>query len=59
MRKREKVMTRLKITRRDALKAGGVAAIGAALPAPAQGNVPGQMEAAIRSVLGAAKIQKG
>jgi sulfur-oxidizing protein SoxY len=52
-----------RITRRDALKAGTAAAI--ALPAPAQAqmfNAPGtagQMEAAIRSVLGEAVIRKG
>jgi len=53
-------MTRRSITRREIL-AGGVAA--AAIPAAAraqtQSFAPGQMEAAIRSVLGEAKIQKG
>jgi sulfur-oxidizing protein SoxY len=52
-------MMRLTITRRDVLKAGGLAAAGAALPTPAHPNVPGQMEAAIRSVLGEAAIRKG
>ncbi len=50
-------MFRVTITRRDAL-AGGLALAGiAALPAHA--NVPGQMEAAIRQVLGEAVIRKG
>jgi len=52
-----------KVSRRDALKAAGVAAVGAALPATAQAQVqpfvPGQMEAAIRKVLGEADIRKG
>ena len=52
-----------KITRRDALKAAGAVAAGAALPGTAQAQVqsfvPGQMEAAIRKVLGDAKIRKG
>jgi sulfur-oxidizing protein SoxY len=46
---------KLRITRRDALL---LAAGGAALPRPAEA-VPGQMEAAIRSVIGDAKVQKG
>jgi sulfur-oxidizing protein SoxY len=46
---------RLIITRRDALILGGLAAAGAT-PAAA---VPGQMEAAIRQVIGEAKVQKG
>jgi len=50
-------MTWLMITRREAL-AGGLALAGtAALPAHA--NVPGQMEAAIRNVLGEVVIRKG
>ena len=51
-------MMRMTITRRDVL-AGGLAAASAALPVPAQANVPGQMEAAIRNVLGEATIRKG
>ena len=54
-------MMKVKITRRDVL-AGGIAVAGtAALPAPAaaQSNTPGQMEAAIRQVLGEAPIRKG
>ena len=50
---------KLSITRRDALKAGSAVAIGAALPAPAQANTPGQMETAIRRVTGEADIRKG
>ena len=50
-------MAWLRITRREAL-AGGLALAGtAALPAHA--NLPGQMEAAIRNVLGEAVIRKG
>jgi sulfur-oxidizing protein SoxY len=52
-------MSRLRITRRDALKAAGVAAVGAALPVPAQASVPGQMETAIRHVIGEAQVRKG
>jgi sulfur-oxidizing protein SoxY len=52
-----------KVTRRGALKAAGALAASAALPAAAQAQlqsfVPGQMEAAIRKVLGDAKIRKG
>jgi sulfur-oxidizing protein SoxY len=51
-------MSFLTITRRDVL-AGGLVAAGAALPAPTRANVPGQMEAAIRQVLGEAPIRKG
>ena len=53
-------MKRQKITRRDVL-AGSAAAIATALPAPApaQMGVPGQMDAAIRSVFGEAVIRKG
>jgi sulfur-oxidizing protein SoxY len=52
---------RRKISRRDVLVAGGAAAAGAALPAQAQVQsfVPGQMETAIRKVLGEATIRKG
>jgi sulfur-oxidizing protein SoxY len=49
---------KLRITRRDALILGGLAAAGAASPTPAPA-VPGQMEAAIRKVIGDAKVQKG
>jgi sulfur-oxidizing protein SoxY len=56
-------MKNSRITRRDVLVAGSAAAAGAALPAPAQAQlqsyVPGQMEAAIRKVLGEATIRKG
>ena len=52
-------MSKVTITRRDALKAGSAVAIGAALPAPAQANTPGQMETAIRRVIGEADIRKG
>jgi len=55
--------TTMKVTRRDALKVAGAVAAGAALPAAAQAQlqsfVPGQMEAAIRKVLGEAAINKG
>ena len=50
-------MAWMKITRREALVGGVAVAAGAALPASA--NVPGQMEAAIRNVLGEATIRKG
>jgi sulfur-oxidizing protein SoxY len=52
-------MRRLNITRRDVLIAGGLAASAAALPRPAQAATPGQMEAAIRSVVGQATIRQG
>src|ERR1044071_1179966 len=52
-------MRKLSITRRDMLIAGGFAAGAAALPAPAQASTPSQMEAAIRSIVGQAKINKG
>src|SRR4051812_300643 len=51
-------MTKLLITRRDALILGGVTAAGAASTAPSHA-APGQMEAAIRKVIGNAKVQKG
>jgi sulfur-oxidizing protein SoxY len=51
-------MTRLRITRRDALMLGGMAAAATAAPSPSFA-VPGQMEAAIRKVIGDAKVQKG
>ena len=50
-------MYRLIITRRDVLTASAAAAVGAALPA--QANTPGQMEAAIRNLIGEAEIRKG
>ena|SRR5438105_3964818 len=50
-------MLKVTITRRDVLAGGLAAASVAALPANA--NVPGQMEAAIRNVLGEAVIHKG
>ncbi len=52
-------MSKITITRRDALKAGTAVAIGATLPASAQANTPGQMETAIRRVIGEADIRKG
>jgi len=52
-------MMKISITRRDVLVAGGAAAVGAALPAPAQASVPGQMETAIRHVIGEAEVRKG
>jgi sulfur-oxidizing protein SoxY len=52
-----------KVTRRDALKAASAFAVGAAMPTAAQAQVqsfvPGQMDAAIRKVLGEAPIRKG
>src|SRR5438270_11805534 len=50
-------MYRLIITRRDALKAGALAVAGATLPARA--HALGQMETAIRQVVGEAEIRKG
>jgi sulfur-oxidizing protein SoxY len=50
-------MYRVTITRRDMLKAGAVAALGPALPK--QANALGQMETAIRMVVGEAEIRKG
>jgi len=54
-------MQRLVITRRDALIAGGLAAAGAAVipRTPAVANTPGQMETAIRSIIGEAEVRKG
>src|SRR5437588_2636401 len=53
----------MRVTRRDALKAAGALTAGVALPATTQAQVqsfvPGQMEAAIRKVLGEAEIRKG
>ena len=56
MRKKEKSMARLKLTRRQALLAAGAAALA---PKPAGAQAPGQMQAAIRAALGDAKINKG
>src|SRR5436305_4299923 len=50
-------MFRVTITRRDVLKAGAVAAAGAALPMEA--HALGQMETAIRNVIGEAEVRKG
>jgi sulfur-oxidizing protein SoxY len=49
------------ITRREALIVGGLAVAGAAslAPRPAAANTPGQMEIAIRHVIGEAEIRKG
>ena len=52
-------MSDLHLTRRGVLLAASGAALGAALPAPARANTPGQMEAAIRSIAGQAAIKKG
>ena len=53
----------MRVTRRGALMAAGALSAGAALPARAQAQVqsfvPGQMQAAIRKVLGEAPIRKG
>jgi len=46
------------VTRRDALVLGGLAVAGAAAPTPSAA-VPGQMEAAIRKVVGEAQVRKG
>jgi sulfur-oxidizing protein SoxY len=51
-------MARLNISRRDALILGGIAAAGVTSATPSAA-VPGQMEAAIRRVIGEAKVQKG
>ena len=50
-------MFRITIARRDVLKAGTVAAFGAVLPT--QADALGQMETAIRRVIGEAEIRKG
>jgi len=52
-------MSKVTITRRSALMAGSAVAIGATLPARAQANTPGQMETAIRRVIGEADVRKG
>jgi sulfur-oxidizing protein SoxY len=55
--RKEATMTRLIITRREALIAGGMTVAAGALPAA--GNTPGQMETAIRRVIGEAEVRKG
>src|SRR5436305_765318 len=50
-------MYRITNTRRDVLKTGGADALVATLPA--SGNALGQMETAIRRVIGEAEIRKG
>ena len=55
MRQREKTI--LRITRREALIFGGATVAAGALPAAA--NTPGQMETAIRRLVGEAEIRKG
>jgi len=56
-----KDMMMMVITRREALIAGGVAAAGAASLAssPVAASTPGQMEHAIRSLIGEAEVRKG
>src|SRR3954467_9570140 len=50
-------MFRVTITRRDLMKAGGAVALGAGLPM--QASALGQMETAIRNVIGEAEVRKG
>jgi sulfur-oxidizing protein SoxY len=52
-------MTTLRITRREVLLAGGLAAVGGAAMLPAAASTPGQMETAIRLVIGEAEVRKG
>jgi sulfur-oxidizing protein SoxY len=54
-------MTKLNISRRDAFIAGGLAVAGAAVITrrPAAASTPGQMETAIRSIIGEAEVKKG
>jgi sulfur-oxidizing protein SoxY len=52
-------MMRANLSRRGVLLSASGMALGAAAPRRATANTPGQMEAAVRSVVGAAKIQKG
>jgi sulfur-oxidizing protein SoxY len=54
-------MQRLVITRRNALIAGGLAAAGAASVTStlAAASTPGQMETAIRSLIGEAQVRRG
>ena len=56
-----KDMMMMVITRREALIAGGLAAAGAASLAspPVAASTPGQMEHAIRSLIGEAEVRKG
>jgi sulfur-oxidizing protein SoxY len=56
-----KDMMMMVITRREALIAGGLAAAGAASLAspPVAASTPGQMEHAIRSLIGEAELRKG
>jgi sulfur-oxidizing protein SoxY len=51
-------MSMMKITRREVLLAGGLAAVGAAIPGSAKA-VAGQMETAIRNAIGTPTIRKG
>jgi len=49
-----------KLTRRDTLILGGLAAAGAATPAsPVAASTPGQMARAIRQMIGEAEVRKG
>ena len=58
--RKEKDRMMMIITRREALIAGGLAAAGAAGgAAPAAASTPGQMEHAIRSLIGEAEVRKG
>src|SRR6186713_2202188 len=52
-------MMRANLSRRGVLLSASGIALGAAAPRRAGANTPGQMEAAVRNVVGAAKIQKG
>jgi sulfur-oxidizing protein SoxY len=54
-------MERPTITRRDAFLAGSLAVAGVTMIArkPATANTPGQMETAIRSMIGEAEVRKG
>jgi sulfur-oxidizing protein SoxY len=52
-------MMRANLSRRGVLLTTSGLALGAAVPRRATASTPGQMEAAIRSVVGDAKIQKG
>lgn len=54
-------MPTLNVTRRDSFIAGGLAVAGAAIimRRPAAANTPGQMENAIRSIIGEAQVKEG
>src|SRR5215213_822267 len=52
-------MFRIIITRREALALGGIAAAGAVAGTPAAASMPGQMDIAIRRVVGEAEIRRG